>query len=336
MNRPASMDTTLVVPLCWVLWTLLAVAVLVASALVLTEKHRSPEVGHNFGVLIVAVLFVGLLIGSGVLYWVARRRSWLGLIVVALVFAYPVVLVAARPLVAWFGKWREQRESARIGSFADPRADALGRAVLANDAATLRTLLAGQKPPAVVDRAGLDLVALACFAVVERQGGVEPLRVLLEAGADPRQTRLPEGQSLLHWLILRRYRNPAAFDAVALLLKHGADPDATSPASPNPPLHLAEDQPDLVRLLLDHGADIDGLDEYGQPPVVRFIGTQHWDTALLLVERGARLDLASTSGVSIDYYLKDWSQSVHGEHPPGWDRLRQAIAQRRATPAASN
>ena len=75
MNRPASMDTTLVVPLCWVLWTLLAVAVLVASALVLTEKHRSPEVGHNFGVLIVAVLFVGLLIGSGVLYWVARRRS---------------------------------------------------------------------------------------------------------------------------------------------------------------------------------------------------------------------------------------------------------------------
>ena len=52
---------------------------------------------------------------------------------------------------------------------------------------------------------------------------------------------------------------------------------------------LEKDQPDLVRLLLDHGADIDGLDEYGQPPVVRFIGTQHWDTALLLVVRGARL-----------------------------------------------
>jgi hypothetical protein len=33
----------------------------------------------------------------------------------------------------------------------------------------------------------------------------------------------------------------------------------------------------------------------------------------------------------VDYYLNDWKESVYGEHPEGWDKVREAIAERRAT-----
>jgi hypothetical protein len=51
--------------------------------------------------------------------------------------------------------------------------------------------------------------------------------------------------------------------------------------------------------------------------------------ALYLIEKGARLDVANQHGLSVDYYLKDWKESVYGNHPEGWDRVRAAIEARR-------
>jgi len=62
----------------------------------------------------------------------------------------------------------------------------------------------------------------------------------------------------------------------------------------------------------------------------RFIGNQDWESALHLVVKGARLDIANADGLSVDYYLKQWEEGVHGEHPEGWDKVRAAIASRRA------
>src|SRR5215204_5660096 len=86
----------------------------------------------------------------------------------------------------------------------------------------------------------------------------------------------------------------------------------------------------MVRAFVDNGADIDRIQSDGTPAVVRFIGTRQWDSALYLIEKGAKLDIVNVNGLSVDYYLNEWKESVFGEHPEGWDRVREAIATRRA------
>ncbi len=56
------------------------------------------------------------------------------------------------------------------------------------------------------------------------------------------------------------------------------------------------------------------------------------DSALYLIEKNAKLDVVNANGLSVDYYLNDWKESVYGEHPAGWDSVRAAIARRRASP----
>ena len=53
--------------------------------------------------------------------------------------------------------------------------------------------------------------------------------------------------------------------------------------------------------------------------------------AQTIIEKGARLDIANADGVSLDYYLKDWKDSVFGAHPPGWEQVRSPS--RAAAPA---
>jgi hypothetical protein len=73
---------------------------------------------------------------------------------------------------------------------------------------------------------------------------------------------------------------------------------------------------------------VDRIQSDGTPAIVRFIGTRQWDSALYLIEKGAKLDV-NQNGLSVDYYLNDWKESVFGEHPEGWDRVREAIAKHR-------
>jgi hypothetical protein len=317
------------VPMCWTLWSVLAVCVAIASVLILTEKSNSHSLGHGLGPILVIGLVLMLTVSGGVLYWIARSQSLWGFIVATLVVLSPLVLIVSRPAVAFMAQWRNQRELARVGSFTDAHADAMARAIETNDLPALAKLLDGHKPPTGVDRAGLDLLGWSAFVVGQRQGSAEPMRALLEAGADPKECRLPEGASLLSWLVLRCYDNREALTGIELLLKHGADPDQKAAGSLETPLRQSGSQPAVVRLLVDHGADLDRLDEYGQPPVVHFIGTQQWDSAILLIERGARLDLVAPSGISIDHYLREWRSDVYGDQPEGWERVKTAIAARR-------
>jgi hypothetical protein len=73
---------------------------------------------------------------------------------------------------------------------------------------------------------------------------------------------------------------------------------------------------------------MDRIQSNGVTALVDFVAGRHWESARYLVERGARLDVANENGLSLDYYLESWKDSVFGEHPEGWDRLRAAIAGR--------
>ena len=322
-----SVNTRILVPVNWTLWGILLAVLLYGLVRVSTERTSSPEAGPGLGIF--AVLFVlALLAGAGLLLKVAaRRESTVGLITLTVILAWPLVFFIADPVMRANKSRRFADDEARIGDFKDATLASMARAIAANDSATLVQLLGGKRPPEGTDRAGNDLLAYAIVVVREKEGGSGAVRALLAAGADPRTTKMASGESPLSYLIYGR--TPAAHDAMRALLEHGADPNAVDPRSGNTPLGEISDDAEMVRAFVDNGADIDRIQSDGTPAVVRFIGTRQWDSALYLIEKGARLDVVNQHGLSVDYYLNDWKESVFGEHPEGWDRVREAIAKHR-------
>jgi hypothetical protein len=106
---------------------------------------------------------------------------------------------------------------------------------------------------------------------------------------------MPDGSSLLHFMV----------------------------RSPTPP------SVEVVRLLVEAGADADQRLPGGESMLVRFLGMQQWDAALVLIDQGADLDAASPDGLSVDHSLREFEDRVYGTHPEGWDRVRAAVRARR-------
>jgi ankyrin repeat protein len=144
---------------------------------------------------------------------------------------------------------------------------------------------------------------------------------------DPRDSLTPDGDTLLHFMVLDPA--PSSVEVLRLLLQHGADPNAGDSDSGLTPMADAGANPEMVRVLIEAGADIDQLLPGGESMLVRFIARWHWDSALYLIQQGANLDVTSPEGRSVDYYLKEFGDSVYGQHPEGWDRVREAIEARR-------
>lgn len=286
------MNTRILVPVNWTLWGILLAVLLYGLVRVSTERTSSPEAGRGLGIFAVLFLLV-LLAGAGFLLNVAaRRESTKGLITLTVILAWPLVSIVADPAIKAYKGRRFAADEARVGDFKDATLASMARAIAANDSATLVQLLGGKRPPEGKDRAGNDLLAYALVVARGRQGGAGPVRALLAAGADP---------------------------------------NVVDPRSGNTPLGDIYDDAEMVRAFVDNGADIDRIQSDGTPAVVRFIGTRQWDSALYLIEKGARLDIVNQHGLSVDYYLNDWKESVFGEHPEGWDKVREAIAKRGGT-----
>jgi hypothetical protein len=319
------------VPIAWTCWVLLALLLAYGFVKVAADKSRSPEVGPGLGVMVMAVLAVILAIVGLLLRVAAQRQSRGGMIALTILLAYPLVLLAAQPLVIGFKSWKWSSEAARQGSFRDSTVQEIANAIRAGDGAAITTMLKGQTPLMKArDREGNDLLAFAVIQVRDHNGSADPVRALLDAGFDPKTSRTGDGDvDGLNYLAIGT-ATPAMREAVRLLLEHGADPNALHPASKDTPLRQFNIDIEVLHLLVEHGADIDRIQSSGVPVIVDLIGTKQWEAAQYLVEKGANLDLKNEHGLSVDYYLEDWKDSVHGEHPPEWDRLREAIAKRRA------
>jgi hypothetical protein len=303
--------------------TLGAVVMLVATLL---DRTRSPEASSGLGPMVAVLLLAAVGVLAALFSLAVRRQSTTGLVVLVLVMAWPLVLLVARPLVLAYRERSFDRELARVGDFPDPSARAMAQAIAAGDTTELRRLLDGQPPPTATDRAGNDLLAWSIVVVRDKQGDAGPVRVLLDAGADPRRSRVEGTLDVINYLI--RGAPPAARDALPLLLQHGADPNAVDAETGKTPIAGLHDEPELLRVLVEHGADIDRVQPSGVTAVVEYIGSRQWESALYLIERGARLDVRNADGLSVDYYLDSWKDSVYGEQHAGWDRVREAIARR--------
>jgi hypothetical protein len=308
---------------------MLVLVCLYGLVLVSTERTSSPEAGRGLGVFAVLFVLAILAVMAWMLLLASRKQSTGGLITLTILLAYPLVMLVAQPVVQAYKRWSFAKEEARNGSFDDPTLQAIAQAISSNDTLTLRRLLNGKAPPDGRDRAGNDILAYALYMVRDKQGSAEPVRVLLEAGADPRKSRTANGDDVVNYMVFGG--SDAAREAMRLLLEHGADPNAVDPQTGHTPIRSIYNEPQILRALVDHGADIDRIQPDGVPAIVHLISTRQWDSALYVIEKGAKLDVVNADGLSVDYYLNDWKESVYGEHPAGWDSVRAAIAKRRAS-----
>jgi hypothetical protein len=322
------MNTRNLAPLAWLFWGILVVVLLYGLMRVSSDSSTSPEADRGLGVLVVGALLVLMAI-IGVLLYIAMKKdsSW-GIWVIGSLVGYPVIMLIAIPVVKAYQTRAFEREYSAPGDFGEASLKPFADAIAANDTTTLVALLGGKAPPPGVDRAGNDLLAYSLVAVRDRRGHVAPVRVLLEAGADPRKTIIGETkQDVLNYMVLGI--DERGREVVGLLLAHKADPNLRDPVTGNTPLGSSSGDSVVVRLLVEHGAEIDALQSGGLPPLVSFISQREWDSAVYLINNGARLDLKNADGLSVDYWLEQWKESVYGEHPEGWDRVRAAIAARR-------
>jgi ankyrin repeat protein len=106
---------------------------------------------------------------------------------------------------------------------------------------------------------------------------VPAMRVLLDAGSDPRRANRAGATALMFAAGLGRSgtsapMEPAATDAVILCLEHGADINAMN-AEGQTALHMAVEQSDaLVTLLVERGAKLDARDRQGRTPLDLALG----------------------------------------------------------------
>jgi RNA polymerase sigma factor (sigma-70 family) len=83
---------------------------------------------------------------------------------------------------------------------------------------------------------------------------------------------------------------------VRWLLEHGADPNVRSTAARETALHAATERnrdAEMVALLLDHGADPNATNRFGFTPLAAAVAQKNEPVAKLLIERGAKEDLAT-------------------------------------------
>ncbi len=312
----------------WALWAVLFSAALYGVIATALERQSAPEVGSGFGLMVALPLLAVVLALGALLYWLQSSGSLTGLSVLTVLMVLPVAVLVARPLVLGFKDWRFEREAARVGDFGDPVARVIAAAVREGDSAALTQRLAAGAPLRVKDRAGNDLLAFALIALMDGNTNADCIRALLDAGYDPRLARTARGEDPLNALILGA--NAEVTKAYRLLIERGADPNAVDPVTGDTPLANAGSQIEIVRALVDAGAEMDRVLPDGTTALVRFVAARHWDAAIFLVERGARLDIESASGLSLGDYDEKWAAMYGSEAVEGWTRLQRALEKRRA------
>ncbi|MBO4316704.1 MAG: ankyrin repeat domain-containing protein [Mailhella sp.] len=114
------------------------------------------------------------------------------------------------------------------------------------------------------------------------------LQTMLKAGGDPNITD-GTGQSVLHYALAC-----GAWEHAMLLLEAGADPDKTNDKGETALLHAVKDgaPAGLIEAMLAHKADPDRADKTGCPPLGFAIREDRTDIVRLLLQKGARLDIA--------------------------------------------
>jgi ankyrin repeat protein len=156
---------------------------------------------------------------------------------------------------------------------------------------------------------------------------------------DPDESRHADGGSTFAGLAPNVFQfgtdgnvpNPVGAEVFRLFLEHGANPNTLKEKEPL--IFSVWGNVDSVREMLDHGADINLRDLNGDTPLLFYLWNGRWAAALLLVQRGAGINVQNTFGTTPELAL------ANGKHiaedimrrplPDDFHKVQAALAKRR-------
>ena len=128
-----------------------------------------------------------------------------------------------------------------------------------------------------------------------RNGSIEGFKRLLELGADP-NVIFDDGGTVMHWTIILENSN-----YLRLALEHGGNPNLVAGALEFTPLINASNSTvEIVAMLLKHGADPDMKSSRGGiPPVMWAAFSNRFDIVYVLLNNGADYSLKNNAGENL-------------------------------------
>ena len=291
-------------------WGLVALDAIFVVVMTVTSNSSDQDAagrGMASGLAVAAGLVLAVM--SGILLFSSRNGSIAGVALAAVILAFPLVVAGAPTVEQIFRQIKQKRDADRQGKFVDPGLTAIAQAITENDVQRMRELLARQPDLDDCDAAGDTLLGYAVRQALEKQGSIEPVRELLNAGADPNQYLPMDGARIIFHVFKSNSR--LSDDLFKLLLDKQADPNARDGFGV-PIIHHSKGQLLKLKLLIDSDANIDAPSEYhsqsGWTPAMTLTMNEAYDEALYLVQRGADVQYTAPDGSSLSSVLKQRRQ----------------------------
>ena len=336
-------------------WTIFAVdAVLAVTAMVsrdMGDDAAGRGVAFTYG--LIGLAFV--LGGGAALFFSGRAHSWVGAGLSILPLALPLLIFFGTDLESYAHSVATSFGRRKEGRYPEPAQRELYKAIQTGDYLAMRKLLASHPNLSGRDEAGDDLLALAVrqtHLVRGQTGGlaaedaenlkcVEGVRLLLEAGMDPNQSKGMDDSSTFVSSAYNVARptghgwqaDPAGAEVFRMLLDHGANPNMLKEGEPL--IFSVRNNPDSMRALLDHGADINGRDAGGNTPLLFYLRNGFWDAALVVLDRGANVHVQNNSAVTPEAALdeaKAMTERMGNPLPEGYHAVKAALDRRLHAP----
>jgi len=213
-----------------------------------------------------------------------RSASPVGRSIALLLAAAPVLILFSARAMAVVQLRANTNARGEMTFFRSGPMREIAEAIARNDASTVASLV----PKVDVNATGfmdMTLLVLAARQLRETPGRHDVLRALLAAGADPNKG----AQYELPLAIAIQQSGKAGNEPVKLLLDAGANPNLTTSFG-EPVYFAAVGQSaslETLALLLDRGADLNAMTGKGTTALIDAANTRNWKAALLLLQRGA-------------------------------------------------
>jgi hypothetical protein len=229
---------------------------------------------------------------AAVVFWV-RGGSTLGRAAAFLVAAAPPLAAAGAWAYSRALFDRYTNADGELTFFAAGPSRELVDAIRRNDAARVAEL-AKQVDVNAAGLEGMTPLVAALRQLRETPQQHDVLQALLAAGADPNQGTDYEMPLAMALQVARQ----AGSEPVRLLLDAGADPNRTDSSGTPIWFGGAGNGIDtaVLQMLLDHGADLDATGRRGERPLFYAADARNWPAVLLLLDRGADPRLGRSLG----------------------------------------
>ena len=336
----------------WVVfgWGIIALEAFLVIAAIYSRDMGDDAAGRGMarGFGIIGLVFL-LIIGAA-FYFSQRAHSWPAVIASTVLLTVPFLIFFGTDLESYIHRLSSNIESRKVGRYPEPAQRQLAKAIDEDDFEAMRKVLATPPNLSGRDGAGWDLLSYAVSATnvarpdADNVKSVESVRLLLEAGMDPNQSRDCYGSATFAGLAYNVSRpgangneaNPAGAEVFRLFLEHGANPNILSERQPL--IFSVWTNIDSLNALLDHGADINLRDEAGDTPLLFYLYNGRWDAALVALERGADIKVQNNSGTTPEIALANGRHIVEdisqNPLPEAYFKLKTALERRRAAESA--